>query len=288
MASTKVLAKIASKWKKPSGLTMIKNYDIKTFLPKLDVNDVWGIGSQTSSYLYKFNINTAQEFADKSEQWIKHNFTKPHQEVWQELNGRSVYKVASGPRKDYISISKTRTFSPPSDDPKTVYAQLIKNVENAFIKSRRHELAAKKMVVYLKTNQFKYQGLEIKLNRPTCWTHETLPLVKQVFKKLFVKKTLYRATGAVLCGLQTNQSIQLNLFENPLAIDKLQNIYASVDKLSAKYGKHTVFLGSSMLAHTISQHQNYRGAIPEAKQNRAQQINSRKFVNLPTLLGRVK
>ncbi|MDP3970816.1 MAG: DNA polymerase IV [bacterium] len=288
LASTKVLGKVAANWNKPNGFAAITSQNKEQYLAKLDVEEIWGIGRQTAKHLYRLGITTALQFAQRPENWVKNNFTKPHQEIWQELNGHSVYKIETAEKESYASISKTRTFTPSSANAEFVFAQLAKNVENAFIKVRRHQLVAKKIIVYLKTQQYRYLGLEAKLNRPTAFTHEILPLVRQLFKQLFVTNTQYRATGAVLCGLQTDESIQMSLFENPLELDKLKKVYSSIDKLSNKYGKHTIFLGSSMPAHTVSQHQNFRGSVPIAKQLRSKALNQRKFMNLPVLLGSVK
>ncbi|MDQ5938311.1 MAG: polymerase, partial [Patescibacteria group bacterium] len=51
LATTKVLAKLASKWKKPSGLTIMSSQDIHKYLINLSVEKIWGIGPQTTAYL---------------------------------------------------------------------------------------------------------------------------------------------------------------------------------------------------------------------------------------------
>lgn len=53
LAPNKVLAKLASNWQKPSGLTEIRLADIKYYLDKTSVAKLWGIGPQTSAYLSK-------------------------------------------------------------------------------------------------------------------------------------------------------------------------------------------------------------------------------------------
>jgi DNA polymerase-4/DNA polymerase V len=45
LAPTKVLAKVASKWKKPSGLTVISGRHTEEYLGALPVEKVWGIGA---------------------------------------------------------------------------------------------------------------------------------------------------------------------------------------------------------------------------------------------------
>ena len=71
LAPNKVLAKIASKWQKPSGLTVIPGPSIPQFLTDLPVGTVWGIGPQTAALLGKHGMHTALQFARKSELWVK-------------------------------------------------------------------------------------------------------------------------------------------------------------------------------------------------------------------------
>jgi DNA polymerase-4/DNA polymerase V len=48
LAPNKVVAKIASKWQKPSGLTVIPGLQLHRYLAQLPVENVWGIGHQTT------------------------------------------------------------------------------------------------------------------------------------------------------------------------------------------------------------------------------------------------
>ena len=47
--------------------------------------------------------------------------------------------VNSEPKKTYQSIGKGKTFSQTSSDSQFIYAMLVRNVESAFIKLRRHK-----------------------------------------------------------------------------------------------------------------------------------------------------
>src|SRR6266446_5821743 len=53
LGPNKVVAKIASKWQKPSGLTVIPGRELHRFLEQLPVENVWGIGPNTTSLLQK-------------------------------------------------------------------------------------------------------------------------------------------------------------------------------------------------------------------------------------------
>src|SRR5215467_5302724 len=96
LAPNKVVAKIASKWQKPSGLTSIPGKELHRYLAKLPVEKVWGIGPNTTALLQKYDIRTALEFARREEPWVKKYFSKPFYQIWQELNGQYIFELALG------------------------------------------------------------------------------------------------------------------------------------------------------------------------------------------------
>jgi hypothetical protein len=49
-----------------------------------------------------------------------------------------------------------------------VFAQLSKNLENACIKARRYKLVAAGIVIFLRQQDFRDRGLEIRLSRATA------------------------------------------------------------------------------------------------------------------------
>ena len=280
---TKVLAKIGSKHKKPKGLTVISGKDIHISLRTLPAGKVWGIGPNTSAFLKKLKIFTALEFARKDERFIKKNFSKPYQEIWHELNGRSVYPVVSESKSDYQSISKTKTFTPPSCEKQFVFAQLSKNLENACIKARRHRLAASRLMVFLRKQNFRDIGIEIKLNRPTAYPAEFFESLTKAFHHIYSQDTLYRSTGVVLAGIVPGNSVQYSLFDDTTKIEKMERIYTSIDRLSARFGKHTVQHASSLPAKLHAQHAGERGDIPARRTALFRGENKRQRLGLPML-----
>lgn len=283
LAPTKVLAKLGSKWKKPSGLTIISGTDIHTYLAKINVDQIWGVGHQTSAYLNKWGIRTALQFAEKDFDWVKKNLTKPHQEIWQELRGNMVYRVDKEKKNSYQSISKTKTFTPPSSDKEYVFSQLSKNTENSCIKLRRYKLATKKVFFFLKTQDFRYQGFEFKLVRPTDNPIEIIKMIDKYFSSIYSTEKLFRASGVVLMDLVENTLRQVDLFNEVITAEKISKIFASVDGISKRYGKHTLFLGSSFSAMNKAQHKGDRQISAERKDNLFKGETFRKRLAIPFL-----
>jgi DNA polymerase-4 len=280
---SKVLAKIGSKHNKPHGLTIIPGRDIHIYLQKLPIEKIWGIGHNTSAFLRKFRITTALEFARKDERFVQKHLSKPYQEVWHELNGRSIYPVVTESKSSYQSISKTKTFTPPSNDETFVFAQLSKNLENACIKARRYKLVATRLIVCLRKQDYTSAGVEIKLSRPTAYPIDLLGPLREGFNYIYQRNGFYRQTGVVLASLVSEKGIQYTLFDDPARIEKMARIYNIVDELSEKFGKHTVLHATSLPTKLQSQHEGERGDIPKRKTDTFKGENKRQRLGLPML-----
>ena len=257
------------------------------YLATLPVENVWGIGHQTTALLQKHEVKTALQFARQPEAWVKKYFSKPFYQIWQELNGAYVFELVTGEHETYHTIQKVKTFTPASSHHDFIFAQLAKNIENACIKLRKYQLATERVLIFLRSQDFHDTGLEMDLSGPTSFPNDILRVVAPAFDDLFVPSTLYRATGVILCKLSEAYYGQLDLFGEVIRLQRLSNLYESVDTLREKYGKHTVFLGASFLAHTHAQHGSERGHLPERQRQLLPGETTRKRLGIPMFLGEV-
>lgn len=280
---SKVLAKIGSKHNKPNSCTIIPGRDIHLYLKSLPIGSIWGIGPNTAAFLNKHGIYTALQFAEKDEIFINKYLSRPYQAIWNELNGRSVFPVTTETKNSYQSISKAKTFTPPSCDEMFIFAQLSKNLENACIKARRHKLAATRLIVFIRGQDFRNYGVEIKLTPPTSYPCYLMGALKEGFTKVYRVNILYRQTGVVLAGLVPDDGSRYTLFDDIPKIQKMAKIYEAVDRLSAKYGKHTVYHGSSLPTKQQAQHEGDRQDVPVRKTELFKGENKRQRLGLPML-----
>lgn len=283
LSLTKTLAKVASRHHKPAGFTVISRHDRVAFLHALPVGSVWNIGPNTAALLTKYGMPTAGVFTERSYAFLGKILHKPGLETWQELNGVSVWPVTPEAKQTYQSISKTKTFTPPSNDRAYVYAQLMKNVENACIKARRHQLAPRKIIIYLKYQNFSSRAVEAMLARPSAFPLELNSVVHELFEKTFEQGALYRATGVVLVDLVTADTTQLSLFEAPQHVTKIRQLYEAIDELKTKYGKHAVHQAASLSAQSTA-HLTSRGDLASRKQTLLLGETKRRRLPLPLIV----
>ncbi len=281
LSITKVLAKVASKYQKPEGMTVIKGRNIAQYLNDLPVGKIWGIGPATTNYLAKLGIRTALAFAQLPEKTVRAKFTKPGVEIWQELRGESVYPVTSEEKSSYASISKTKTFAPPTSDANYLFAQLMRNMESVCIKARRYTLASRKIAVFLKKQNFETVARETALSRPCSCPLEFSDVVRDLFNACYHPCGLYRATGVILLDLVADSNLQYTLFDNSVQAEKIKDLYGVADELGQKFGKHTVHLGSSHLIEKLGKGR--RGLPTIREQTQLHGETRRRHLALPLL-----
>jgi DNA polymerase-4/DNA polymerase V len=245
LAPTKVLAKVASKWVKPNGLTVIEKNTAWEFLAQTQIDKIWGIGPRTGETLKRMGIKTAGDFAGKDMYWVKNNFSKPYIEIWLELNGVCVNSVDPLPKTTYSSVQKTRSFHPNTNDKTFLLSQISKHTEEACRKARHYKLVPKKFSFFLKTKDFKYFSHTVTLAAPTNAPETLVSIAKFHFAKLWRAGVLYRTTGVTLHELEPEDVKQGDLFGTIEKTTKFETIHKQIDSLEKKFGKGVVHLGST-------------------------------------------
>jgi len=246
LSLTKSLAKMASDYRKPNGITAVNGRHIHLFLQRMPLEEVWGIGPSAQRLLNKYGIRTAYDFALKDEKWVRSMLHKPGWEIRQELRGQMVRKVNIEDRAPPVSIMKGKTFSAPSKERDYIYAKLIRNAESAFIKLRRHRMRAGEISVCLRTKDYQERGVGVRLNRSTSNVMEATPLIGLMFRQLYIEGREYRSTTVVLGRLESDLQQQYDLFEDRVRIERMREVGQVVDRINRRYGKHRIFLASGL------------------------------------------
>lgn len=109
IASNKLLAKVASDWKKPDGQFEIKSEDVARFMEQLPVRKVWGIGPVAAGKLQSAGITTCGQLQELNALELQQLFGRFGSELYDLCRGRDDRPVETHrPRK---SLSTERTFS---------------------------------------------------------------------------------------------------------------------------------------------------------------------------------
>ncbi|RNC84048.1 MAG: DNA polymerase IV [Balneola sp.] len=109
VAPNKFIAKVASDFNKPNGLTVITPDKVEAFLEELDIKKFFGVGKATQKKMHALGIKTGADLKKWTEIDLVKAFGKP---------GRFYYKIVRGidnrevkPHQTRKSYGKERTFS---------------------------------------------------------------------------------------------------------------------------------------------------------------------------------
>ncbi|MBL0765905.1 DNA polymerase IV [Marivirga atlantica] len=105
----KFLAKIASDYRKPDGLYIIKPHQVERFIEQLPIKKFFGVGKVTAEKMHKMGIFHGRDLKEKSLQTLTNYFGKAgkyYYEVSRGIDNRSV-----NPNRIRKSIGAENTFS---------------------------------------------------------------------------------------------------------------------------------------------------------------------------------
>ncbi|QBG46977.1 DNA polymerase IV [Verrucomicrobia bacterium S94] len=281
LSLSKGLCKIASDYRKPKGLTVVQGRHIHIFLKRIPLEEVWGFGRNTVQLLRKHGLKTAYDFVQRPENWAKKMLGKPGVEIWHELRGVNLLPVTPHPKPANVSLGKGKTFTVPSADKAFIYAKLVRNAESALIRLRRHKQRTKVIHITLRLKNFHEFSLGARLNRATDSTQEVLPMVKQLFEKIYRPGYEYRSTQICLTHLESAENTQFDLFENRLEIDRFEKLSKTIDEINARFGKHKVHTGTALKLNDAPK--NDRAELPWRKMHLLPGETARQRLYLPLL-----
>ena len=136
----KLIAKIASKFRKPDGLTVVRPEDVRDFLFPLDVSKIPGIGGKTTEALKLMGVTKVEELANCDIQRLSERFGKMGLWLKQVANGNDCSEVKEWDAA-IKSISRSRTFGEDTNDPIKIagYMELLAESVHRALKRDRFQ-----------------------------------------------------------------------------------------------------------------------------------------------------
>lgn len=107
VAPNKFLAKIASDWRKPDGLFVIRPHEIDAFVAPLPVKKIFGVGKVTAARLESLGVHTCADL----QRWplgdLQHHFGKFGERLYSLSRGIDARAVCSNREHKSISVEET-------------------------------------------------------------------------------------------------------------------------------------------------------------------------------------
>ena len=250
IGSTKTLSKIANKIAKKEKLYAYElpkdSSSLLEVLNKIAVEDIWGIGRQRAKLLLSYNIKTASDLYNQSDDFIRSKLTVMGLRTVYELRGVPCFPLEqSPPNKKQIICS--RSFGRYITNKKEMEEAVSTYVTRATEKLRRQNSVASCIQVFIRTNHYKnapqYSRSGSKeIMSPTSSTSCLISHALSILDSMYKDNFEYAKAGVMLSGLTDNLMVQASFIEEA---PEDQHIMKLTDKLNKKYGKSTIFFGSS-------------------------------------------
>lgn len=264
LAPTKTLAKVANRIVKKYPNELKGIYSINTeekrikALKWLPIEDVWGIGKRLAARLREININTAYDFTQLSDQFVRKEFSIVELRLKKELDGESVLKLDEIKQKK--SIATTRSFERDEYDYDFVKERLITFAVTCAEKLRKQKSNAKLISIFIQTNPQKdspQYRRTIVLQLPFA-TNSNITLAKYAamgLDQIYREGYGYKKAGIIVSEFSSANEKQLNIFddEDP----KHKPLMQTIDRLNQKLGETKLKLGAQDLQRTWKMKQNH-------------------------------
>ena len=256
VAPTKALAKVSNRIAKKfpnqtKGVYLINSEQKRIKALKwLKIQEVWGIGFRHAKRLKNIKINTAYNFINLEDGWVRKNMSVVGLRLKKELEGKSVLDLEEvrSPKK---SIATTRSF----EGTITNYKKLKERISTFAIccaeKLRAQNNNCNSIYVFIRSNKFQKNKIQYRngiLMTIPFSTSSNMIISKYAIeglKKIFKQGINYKKAGTIVMGLDSSNNHQLNLFENENP--KHKYLMKTIDYIQKKEGQNKIKLASQDL-----------------------------------------
>lgn len=261
MSTSKTVAKIATGEAKPHNQMKIDFGLEKPFLAPLSVRKIPMVGNKTYQVFRNLGVKKIQTVQEMSVDLMEKVFGKNGVVIWKKAQG--IDKTPVTPYSERKSISTERTFDKDTIDVKKLQGIMIAMAENLSYQLRRGEKLTACVTVKLRYSDFNTHSMQRRIPY-SCADHQIIPIVKELFKKLYQRRLLVRLIGVRFSHLVSGGH-QINLFEDT---EEQVRLYQALDHVRNKYGDRTVCRASGMGARSIGRMNPFNGEPPPLLANR--------------------
>jgi DNA polymerase-4 len=216
VAPNKYLAKIASDWRKPDGLFVIRPAEVLDFLADLPVTRLPGVGKATEQQLQALGVTRVGELRAIERQVLTAHFGRYGQRLSELARGEDPRAVV--PHRPVQSISAEQTFE--QDLPAgLVEGALPALAEQVWRAAAKRQRVGRTVVLKLKTADFRLLTRHLTPPARPCCAEDVLQCGRQLLARAGAGMgTRYRLAGLGLSNfIDTEDERQAPLFDTDAA-----------------------------------------------------------------------
>jgi DNA polymerase-4 len=245
VATTKLLAKIASDMAKPDGLLVVEPGEELAFLHPLPVERLWGVGPATRARLERFGVRTVGDLAALPEATLvtalgRGHGTHLHALAWNR-DERPVEPV-----RRVKSVGHEETFATDVTERATLQREVLRMSEKVASRLRRTECAARTVQLKVRYADFRTITRSRTLAEATDLAADIGLVAEDLLSKVDLSGGI-RLLGVTAQQLEAADAVQAALpFDSPgepadpARREQLGRVERSVDRVRERYGDAAV------------------------------------------------
>jgi DNA polymerase-4 len=245
VASSKLVAKIASDLNKPDGMTIVPPGTEREFLDPLPVGRLWGVGKVTQEALGKLGVRTIGDLSRLPAEALARRFGQHGIQLHllsQGIDGREVE-----PEREQKSIGREDTYAEDLVDPEEIRRELLSLATRVAARLRRHGFKGKTITLKVKYHDFTLVTRDVTLPFATDDGGEVYRNVLPLLGKTEAGKRPVRLLGISISHFAAEApAAQLSLFGAPIraSSEKKARLNAAVDRIAEKFGEKGIIPGT--------------------------------------------
>ena len=244
LATTRLVAKVASDQAKPRGLVWVAPGREERFLAPLPVRRIPGIGEVTERALRAMGIEIVEQIAALTQEKLEKIFGQWGDALYRKARGGDSYEfvIDAEPK----SISHNHTFGEDTDDTEVLATMLSHLSQKACKRLREAGLAARTLTLTIRYAGFDTHTRAKSLSEPTRLDADIFAVFQTLFREHRDMRRKIRLLGVALTGF-THGSQQLDLLDAERR-EKLEKLTRATDHLRDRFGFGKVQFGGSLRA----------------------------------------
>ncbi|MBI2007452.1 MAG: DNA polymerase IV [Candidatus Blackburnbacteria bacterium] len=176
----KLVAKIASGYRKPDGLTIIEPHKVQDFLDPKPAKALPGVGPKTSRVLQeKWNVETVADLRKISQDALTETLGKNGIWLWQIARGIDDRPIEE--EREIKSVGRQTTFEEDTNDSRVIVKTIFDLLEETLQELEERDLAGKTLTVIVR-----YRGFETHSSQESTKEKLTLENAKKLCLKLLL------------------------------------------------------------------------------------------------------
>ncbi len=210
VAPNKFLAKIASDWRKPDGLFVIKPHQVAEFLPPLPVRKIPGVGRATEAVLNEMGIQTVGDLQRFEQEELVGHFGKWGTRLWELARGIDDSPVV--PSRKRKSWSSENTFQ--TDITRDEVADFLRNqAHDLWATLDGNSMHGRTVTVKLRTPDFKTATRRVTPEEPPKSAEELAQIAVMLLERFeFAEASRFRLAGIGVSNFVEGDEEQPALF----------------------------------------------------------------------------